>query len=49
MRLNKLVMSVAALAVVSSGLLADTSAMDVEKIFDMDMLAHADKVTAETK
>lgn len=36
MRLNKLVMSVAALAVVSSGLLADTSAMDVEKVFEKE-------------
>ncbi|WP_373035630.1 cytochrome D1 domain-containing protein [Sulfurimonas sp.] len=36
MRLNKLVMSVAALAVVSSGLLADTSKMDVEKVFEKE-------------
>ena len=36
MRLNKLVMSVAAMAVVTSGLLADTSAMDVEKVFEKE-------------
>ena len=36
MRFNKLVISVAALAVVSSGLFADTSAMDVEKIFEKE-------------
>ncbi|MDQ1263680.1 MAG: nitrite reductase (NO-forming) / hydroxylamine reductase [Campylobacterota bacterium] len=36
MRLNKLVMSVAAMAVVSSGLVADTSAMDVEKVFEKE-------------
>jgi nitrite reductase (NO-forming)/hydroxylamine reductase len=36
MRLNKLVMSVAALAVVSSGLLADTSKMDVESVFEKE-------------
>lgn len=36
MRLNKLVMSVAALAVVSSGLVADTSNMDVEKVFEKE-------------
>jgi len=36
MRLNKLVMSVAALAVVSSGLFAGTSSMDVEKVFERE-------------
>ena len=36
MRLNKLVMSVAALAVVSSGLFAGTSSMDVEKVFEKE-------------
>jgi len=36
MRLNKLVMSVAALAVVSSGLFAGTSNMDVEKVFEKE-------------
>ena len=36
MRLNKLVMSVAALAVVSSGLFAGTSHMDVEKVFEKE-------------
>lgn len=36
MRLNKLVMSVAAMAVVTSGLMADTSAMDVEKVFEKE-------------
>ncbi|MBU1657612.1 nitrite reductase [bacterium] len=36
MRFSKLFMSVAAMAVVSSGLLADTSAMDVEKVFEKE-------------
>jgi len=36
MRLNKLVMSVAAMAVVTSGLMADTSNMDVEKVFEKE-------------
>ncbi len=36
MRLNKLAMSVAAIAVVASGLVADTSAMDVEKVFEKE-------------
>lgn len=36
MRLNKLAMSVAAIAVVASGLAADTSAMDVEKVFEKE-------------
>ncbi|MEO1937912.1 MAG: cytochrome D1 domain-containing protein [Sulfurimonas sp.] len=36
MRLNKLVMSVAALAVVSSGLFAGTSNMNVEKVFEKE-------------
>jgi len=36
MRLNKLVMSVAAMAVVSSGLMADASNMDVEKVFEKE-------------
>ncbi|OHE02249.1 MAG: hypothetical protein A3G74_01070, partial [Sulfurimonas sp. RIFCSPLOWO2_12_FULL_34_6] len=36
MRLNKLVMSVAAMAVVTSGLVADTSKMDVEKVFEKE-------------
>ena len=36
MRLNKLVMSVAALAVVSSGLFAGTSSMNVEKVFEKE-------------
>ncbi|MDD5401162.1 MAG: cytochrome D1 domain-containing protein [Sulfurimonas sp.] len=36
MRLNKLVMSVAAMAVVGSGLMADSSAMDVEKVFEKE-------------
>ncbi|MCX6050982.1 MAG: c-type cytochrome [Campylobacterales bacterium] len=36
MRFNKLVISVAALAVVSSGLFGDTSAMDVEKVFEKE-------------
>jgi len=36
MRLNKLVISVAALAVVSSGLFAGTSNMDVEKMFEKE-------------
>ncbi|MFA6196691.1 MAG: cytochrome D1 domain-containing protein [Sulfurimonas sp.] len=36
MRFNKLVLSVAALAVVSSGLFGDTSAMDVEKVFEKE-------------
>jgi len=36
MRLNKLVMSVAALAVVSSGLFAGTSNMNVEKMFEKE-------------
>ncbi len=36
MRFNKLVMSVAALAVVSSGLFAGTSNMDVEKVFEKE-------------
>ena len=36
MRLNKLVMSVAALAVVSTGLFAGTSNMDVEKVFERE-------------
>ncbi|MCK4875762.1 MAG: cytochrome c, partial [Sulfurimonas sp.] len=36
MRLNKLVMSVAAMAVVSSGLFAGASTMDVEKVFEKE-------------
>ncbi len=36
MRLNKLAMSVAAITVVASGLAADTSAMDVEKVFEKE-------------
>ncbi len=36
MRLNKLVMSVAAMAVVGSGLIADTSKMDVEAVFEKE-------------
>ncbi|MGE0737872.1 cytochrome D1 domain-containing protein [Sulfurimonas sp.] len=36
MRLNKLAMSVAAIAVVASSLVADTSAMDVEKVFEKE-------------
>ena len=36
MRLNKLVISAAALAVVSSGLFAGTSNMDVEKVFERE-------------
>ncbi|MDX9813854.1 MAG: cytochrome D1 domain-containing protein [Sulfurimonadaceae bacterium] len=36
MKMNKLVLSAAALAVVSSGLVADTSSMDVEAIFEKE-------------
>jgi nitrite reductase (NO-forming)/hydroxylamine reductase len=36
MRLDKLVMSVAAMAVVGSGLVADTSKMDVEAVFEKE-------------
>lgn len=36
MRLNKLVMSVAAMAIVGSGLVADTSSMDVEAVFEKE-------------
>ncbi|MCX6075987.1 MAG: c-type cytochrome [Campylobacterales bacterium] len=36
MKFNKLVLSVAALAVVSSGLFGDTSNMDVEKVFEKE-------------
>ena len=36
MRLNKLVMSAAALAVVSTGLFAGTSSMDVERVFERE-------------
>ena len=36
MKLNKIIVSVAALAVVSTGLFADTSAMDVEKMFEKE-------------
>ncbi len=36
MRLNKLIMSVAAMAVVTSGLAADTSKMDLEKVFEKE-------------
>ena len=36
MRLNKLVMSVAAMAVVSSGLFAGSSSMNVEKVFEKE-------------
>lgn len=36
MRFNKLALSAAAIAVVASGLAADTSAMDVEKVFEKE-------------
>jgi nitrite reductase (NO-forming)/hydroxylamine reductase len=36
MKLNKLIVSAAALAVVSTGLFAGTSNMDVEKVFERE-------------